>query len=72
MITELSIQENYPLHWSIWNNNLQGLKDGLTAADVSISDSIVSFVSKRLSLLEITEKAEFPSPNRAAFFNASY
>ncbi|KAJ1530836.1 hypothetical protein ONE63_005682 [Megalurothrips usitatus] len=36
MITENIIQENYPLHWSIWNNDLQGLKDILGNADVEV------------------------------------
>lgn len=35
MVTEQSIKENYPLHWSIWSNDLQGLKDGLKSDGVS-------------------------------------
>lgn len=52
MITEKIIQESYPLHWSIWNNDLQGLKEGLASGFVSINVYCLR-MSLSLSNLEV-------------------
>lgn len=61
MITEQSIRENYPLHWCIWNNDLQGLKDGLSGATVEVERKDVRgrtplMLAVTLGRLEITQE----------------
>ncbi|XP_034252442.1 ankyrin repeat domain-containing protein 13D [Thrips palmi] len=61
MITEQSIKENFPLHWSIWSNDLQGLKDGLLSEGVEVEKKDVRgrtplMLAITLGRLEMTQE----------------
>ena len=51
MITEEFIKATYPLHWSIWNNNIEELKTLLASGEVSRHLIVPSYLSNmRLSV----------------------